>query len=166
MSLLKELLVAHTGYSAWGTRQVLDACAGLTPEQLDKGLGASHSSILRTFRHIYDAERVWLRRLLAPDNELLPPGPAPEYSFEYLVQSWPQLWEGYREWLNNSSETDLTLELLTVLPDGGRFCVPRWQIVLHAINHSSFHRGQMVTMLRAFDITPPNTDMTAYYATR
>jgi uncharacterized damage-inducible protein DinB len=165
-SQLKELLVAHTGYSAWGTRQVLDACAALTPEQLDRGLGASHSSILGTFRHIHDGERVWLRRLVDPDNEMLPRGPAPEHSFEFLVQSWPELWDGYRRWLDASSESDLTLELLTVLPDGGRFCVPRWQIVLHAINHTSFHRGQIVTLLRGLGVQPPNTDLTAYYSTR
>ena len=34
MSQLRQLLVAHTGYSAWGTRQVLDSCAHLTPEQI------------------------------------------------------------------------------------------------------------------------------------
>src|SRR5271156_3071339 len=158
MSQLKERLLAHTGYSAWGTTRVLDACAALTPEQLDKGLGASHSSILQTFRHVYDGERVWLRRLTEVDNEKLPRGPAPEHSFEFLVQSWPALWDGYRRWIDAASEADLTLELLTVLPDGARFCVPRWQIVLHAINHSTFHRGQIITMLRVFDITPPNTD--------
>ncbi|WP_433969298.1 DinB family protein [Tunturiibacter gelidiferens] len=166
MSQLKELLLAHTGYSAWGTQRVLDACATLTPEQLDQELGVSHSSILRTFRHIHDGERVWLRRLVDPDNEMLPRGTAPEHSFEFLVRSWPEVWDGYRRWLDSSSEADLTLELLTVLPDGGRFCVPRWQIVLHAINHCSYHRGQIVTMLRGFGVQPPNTDLTAYYATR
>jgi uncharacterized damage-inducible protein DinB len=166
MSQLKELLLAHTGYSAWGTQQVLDACAVLTSEQLERGMGASHSSILQTFCHVYDAERVWLRRLAEVDNEKLPRGSAPQHSFEEIVQLWPGLWDGYRRWIDAASEADLTLEFLTVLPDDKRFCVSRWQIVLHAINHSTYHRGQIITMLRAFDIAPPNTDLTAYYSTR
>ena len=166
MSQLKELLLAHTGYSAWGTQQVLDACAVLSCEQLGRGMGASHSSILQTLCHVYDAERVWLRRLADVDNEKLPPGPAPELLFEEIVQSWPELWDGYRRWIDAASEADLTLELLTVLPDDARFCVPRWQIVLHAINHSTYHRGQIITMLRGFRVEPPNTDLTAYYSTR
>jgi uncharacterized damage-inducible protein DinB len=166
MSQLKELLLAHTGYSAWGTQQVLDACRALTPEQRERGMGASHSNILQTFCHVYDAERVWLRRLAEVDNEKLPRGSAPQHSFEFLVQSWPEMWDGYRRWIDAASEADLALELLTVLPDDKRFCVPRWQIVLHAINHSTYHRGQIITMLRGFDITPPNTDLTAYYSTR
>ncbi|MBB5344280.1 DinB family protein [Tunturibacter empetritectus] len=166
MSQLRELLLAHIGYSAWATRRVLEACSPLTEEQLGRNCGASHSSLLQTFRHSHDGERVWLRRLVEVDNDRLPRGSAPEHSLESLVQTWPELWEGYRRWLEAASKDDLTFVVSTVLPDDAVFRVPRWQIVLHAINHSSFHRGQIVTMLRAFDITPPNTDLTAYYATR
>ena len=166
MSHLRQLLVAHAGYSAWGTRQVLDACAPLTMEQIDRGLGASHSSILRTFRHMHDGERVWLRRLVEGGSGNLPSGPAPEHSFEFLVQSWPELWRGYRDWLESASDGDLAEELTTVLPDGADLRVPRWQIVLHAINHTTFHRGQIVSMLRALGVQPPNTDLTCYCAAR
>jgi len=82
MSKLRELLMAHISYSAWATRRVLGACSPLTVEQLDQGMGASHSSILQTFRHIHDGERVWLRRLIEVDNDRLPRGSAPEHSFE------------------------------------------------------------------------------------
>jgi uncharacterized damage-inducible protein DinB len=165
MSQLKQLLIAHTGYSAWGTRRVLDVCASLTAEQLDRNLGASHASILRTFRHIHDGERVWLRRLVVGGTKHLPSDLAPEHSFEFLMQSWPELWRGYYDWLESASDADLTEELSTVLPDGEDFSVPRWQIVLHAINHSTFHRGQIVSMLRVLGVQPPNTDLTCYYAT-
>ena len=164
MSQLKQLLLAHTGYSAWATRQMLQACSQLTLDQLDRDLGASHMSVLRTLRHIHDGERVWLRRLIEVDDERLPRGPAPEHSFESLVQTWPELEHGYRRWLESASDTDLNYELLTILPDDADFRVPRWQIVLHAINHSTYHRGQIVTMLRAFGVQPPNTDLTCYYS--
>jgi uncharacterized damage-inducible protein DinB len=165
MSQLRELLLAHIGYSAWATRRVLGACSALTVEQLDEEMGASHSSILRTLRHIHDGERVWLRRLIEVNNDRLPRGSAPEHSFEFLVQAWPELWDGYRGWLEGAYDDDLTLEVSTVLPDDAVFRVPRWQIVLHVVNHSSFHRGQIITMLRGFGVHPPNTDLTAYCAT-
>jgi len=57
----------------------------------------------------------------------------------------------------------------SVHPTGSAFCVcargpaisplqpavPRWQIVLHAVNHSTLHRGQIVTMLRTLGLQPP-----------
>ncbi len=164
MSQLRQLLLAHTGYSAWATGQILGVCSPLTTEQLDCDFGASHTSILRTLRHIHDGELVWLRRLQEAQNDRLPPGPAPEHSFEYLAQSWPELGESYRQWIESASDDELSEEIVTVLPDGGLFRVPRWQIVLHAINHTSYHRGQIVTMLRALGVQPPNTDLTCYHA--
>src|SRR5258707_610619 len=67
------------------------------------------------------SRRGWLRNL--------PSGPAPEHSFEFLVESWPELWRGYRDWLESASDGDLTEELTTVLPDSADLRVPRWQIV-------------------------------------
>jgi uncharacterized damage-inducible protein DinB len=165
MSQLKQLLLAHTAYSAWATSQLLKACSPLTFDQLDSGLGASHSSILRTFRHIHDSERVWLHRIIEGGSHPLPPGPAPEHSFEFLVQSWPELWQGYRQWLESASGAELTTELSTIVPNGADLRVPRWQIVLHAVNHSTLHRGQIITMLRTLGIQPPNTDLTEYCLT-
>jgi uncharacterized damage-inducible protein DinB len=165
MSQLKQLLLAHTAYSAWATSQLLKACSPLTFDQLDSGLGASHSSILRTFRHIHDSERVWLHRIIEGGSHPLPPGPAPEHSFEFLVQSWPELWQGYRQWLESASDAELTTELSTIVPNGADLRVPRWQIVLHAVNHSTLHRGQIITMLRTLGIQPPNTDLTEYCLT-
>src|SRR5260370_17235973 len=118
MSQLRQRLVANTGSSEWGTRQVLDSCAPLTPEQIDLSLGASHSSILRTFRHIHDGERVWLRRLVEGGSGHLPSGPAPEHTFEFLVQSWPELWRGYRDWLESAADAQLTQELSSGFPRG------------------------------------------------
>lgn len=165
MSYLRQLLLAQIDYSAWATGQMLDICSRLTLDQLDSELGASHSSILRTFRHCHDAERVWLQRLVEVENERLPPGPPPEHSFEYLVESWPVLRKGYRQWLGSASESDLTFEVPTLLPNDVWLKLTRWQIVLHVVNHSTFHRGQIVTMLRTFGLQLSATDITSYNLT-
>ena len=164
MSQLQQLLLAHVGYSVWATAQILNACSPLDSDQLDLDCGASHANILRTLRHMHDGERVWLRRLEDVKNDRLPRGSAPEHRFEYLAQSWPELGESYRRWIESASDAELTEEIVTILPDDMEFRVPRWQIILHAINHTSYHRGQIVTMLRMLGVQPPNTDLTHYYA--
>lgn len=174
MSQLKQALLTDIEYTAWANRELLSACSPLSPVQIDRDLGASHTSILKTFRHIYYAERVWLRRLVA---DALPPlvevgdqrlfGDSPlEPSLEELGQRWPDVWQGLRTWLDSVDDAKLTWTLDTSLPEGGNFRVTRWEIVTHAVNHSSIHRGQIVTMLRALGIQPPNTDMFSYYMAR
>jgi uncharacterized damage-inducible protein DinB len=38
-----------------------------------------------------------------------------------------------------------------------------WQQLCHVVNHSTYHRGQVITMLRQLDATPPATDLLVYY---
>jgi uncharacterized damage-inducible protein DinB len=165
MSHLQKLLLAQTGYSAWATRQLVQACTSLTAAQLASEHASSHASILRTFCHMHDGERVWLARLNEIGEWHLPQEPASDHSFENVVKSWPQLWTGYREWIDSASDADLTAEFPTIVPNGNALCVPQWQIILHAVNHSTLHRGQIVTMLRALGQTPPNTDITEFCLT-
>jgi uncharacterized damage-inducible protein DinB len=166
MPQLKDVLLSQIGYSAWATRQLLRACSSLTSDQLGRALGASHSSIIQTFCHLYDAERVWIRRLTAAgDVQRLPPGPAPELTFGFLVHSWPLLWQAYNDWIESASKVKLAEVISTTLPDGNLLEVPRWQIVLHTVHHATLHRGQIITMLRTLGVKPPNTDMTAYWVT-
>jgi uncharacterized damage-inducible protein DinB len=40
---------------------------------------------------------------------------------------------------------------------------PLWQQLLHVINHSTYHRGQVTTLLRQVGATPAITDLLVYY---
>jgi uncharacterized damage-inducible protein DinB len=53
------------------------------------------------------------------------------------------------EWLNT---------LLTLHAIGRSFTLPRWAILRHIVNHSSYHRGQVASKLKRFGIEQPNTD--------
>jgi uncharacterized damage-inducible protein DinB len=41
--------------------------------------------------------------------------------------------------------------------------MPYWQMVFHLVNHGSYHRGQVATMLRQSGVTPPGTDLVTFY---
>jgi len=174
MSHLRQMLLDDIGYTAWANQTLLAVCSRLTPDVLGRDLGASHQGLLNTLRHIYYAERAWLRRLLA---DALPPlveigdqrlfaDAAPEPILEELAQRWPEVWQGMCEWLNQSQDDLLTGRMRTVLPGGGEFLLSRAEIIMHAVNHSTLHRGQIVSMLRALGVKPPNTDMFSYYMVR
>jgi len=48
--------------------------------------------------------------------------------------------------------------------EGKEFNNPVWQLIMHCMNHSTFHRGQIVTMLRQFDVKDiPGTDLILYF---
>ena len=171
MTTAKEMLLMDLDYSAWANRVLLEACSPLTTEELGRDLGASHRSLIETLRHIYYTERVWMRRLrenaMPPMHEVgdqkLFCDPPPEPGIAELKRDWPEVWRAGHDWLESLTETDLDATLRSRLPDGSEFRVSRWKIVMHAVNHSTLHRGQVVAMLRMLGKQPPNTDLFSYY---
>lgn len=48
--------------------------------------------------------------------------------------------------------------LLTLHAIGRTFTLPRWAILRHIVNHSTYHRGQVASKLKRFGIEQPITD--------
>lgn len=169
--MTKKLLHAQVGYTVWADEVVLKACSELTEEELCRDLGASHISIVRTLRHIYDSERFWIHNLMShriPDVAEIEAGGAadqarPDPSFESIKQSWPKVWSDTRHWLAPLTDDDLACELTIRKRDGTIVSLPRWKVLTHTMNHSTLHRGQLAIMLRALGKRPPNTDILTYY---
>lgn len=171
MSVAKAALLTYVDYSAWANQQLLAACSVLTAEELGVDLGASHGSVIATLRHIYYSERVWLNRLransLPPLNEMgdqrrFQDSP-PEPGLPDLEQKWPEVWNGLHEWLQNVPEIELERELSCVRPNDRDFRISRWKLLLHMVNHSTLHRGQVMQLLRRLGKQPPGTDVFGYY---
>ena len=166
MTLGKELLISDVSYSAWANRRLLEGCSALTADELGRDLRISHTSIIETLRHICDGEKVWLD-CLTTTAELgswrLPQGQAPELSLDNIQQQWPGLWERYRHWLENVSENSLSVEITVQLPGSVEPRFSRWQILRHVLEHSTFHRGQIVGMIRALGHQPPAINRMDYY---
>jgi uncharacterized damage-inducible protein DinB len=166
VTLGKELLINDVSYSGWANRRLLDGCSTLTADELGRDLRISHTSIIETLRHICDGEKVWLD-CLTTTAELgswrLPQGQAPELSLDNIQQQWPGLWERYRRWLENVSENSLGVEIIVQLPGDIEPRFSRWQILRHVLEHSTFHRGQIVGMIRALGHQPPAINRMDYY---
>jgi uncharacterized damage-inducible protein DinB len=167
ISPAREVLLTDVRYSAWADRCVLEACSALPAGELEHDLKTSHTSILGTLRHIHDSERVWLD-CLRTDPEVgpwvLPQGQPPEPSLDALRQNWPELWDGYRRLLEDLSDDELGVELVVQFPGGIETRLPRWKILRHVLNHSTLHRGQIVSVIRILGRQPPQTDVLSFYA--
>ena len=165
---VKQFFVSDLRYSAWSNRRLLEASAARTAEELERDLNISHTSILATLRHFCDGERVWLDCLTttaAGGQWTLPTGEAPKPSLVELGQIWPNLWKGYEKWLQELSETEIALEaeVFVRIPDGSIARLTRWKILRHVLDHSQFHRGQVVGMIRSLGYTPPAINRGDYW---
>jgi uncharacterized damage-inducible protein DinB len=149
-------------YTVWADRTVLSALEGVAAEDVTRDTGSSYPSLLSTIGHILGAERVWLSRFVGN------PGYLPALSAydslaavrEGFEEYWPEL-EAYMASLDNAA---LEFDLTWTNTKGVTRTQPVYRLLLHFVNHSSYHRGQLVTMLRQLGYEPPGTDMVYYLA--
>jgi uncharacterized damage-inducible protein DinB len=148
-------------FNDWANRQVLDSCAALTPEQFTQDLRSSFPSVRDTLAHILGAEWVWLERFNGRSPAGLPPGT--EYpDLASLRARWdvfgPELLDFVSE--VTASELEQAVEYRNL--KGKTFSYPLATMLQHLVNHGSYHRGQVATMLRQLGATPVSTDLLRY----
>jgi uncharacterized damage-inducible protein DinB len=162
MPVNADTLRLHLDYSAWASRRLVDAAAGLTPEQLTRDFNTADRNVLGTLVHVYAADRVWLGRIQGnPPARFIDPDT--DMQLPILQNDWPALSERWRQWASaldqNSIETRIPYKDLK----GNPYETPLWQIVLHVVNHGTHHRGQVSGFLRTMGQQPPPLDLIAYY---
>ena len=150
-------------YHYWARDRMLDALEPLTSDQYNRDLGNSFKSIRETVTHIYAAEWAWYQRWMgdAP-TALLPADLFPDLAA--LRNAWAVHEAKMRAFVDGLGEEGVARVLEYKLLSGHAGASPVWQMVQHVVNHASYHRGQVTTMLRQMGATPAKgLDMIAYY---
>jgi len=150
-------------YHYWARDRLLDAVAALTPEQYTRDLGSSFKSIRETVTHIYAAEWAWYERWRGRSpTVLLPADQFPDLAT--LRHAWAEHEVKMRDFVARLGEHDTSRIIDYKLLSGHTGASPVWQMLQHVVNHASYHRGQVTTMLRQMGAQPAKPmDMIAFY---
>jgi uncharacterized damage-inducible protein DinB len=145
-------------YTLWADRQMLGAIAGVTPEDLVRNTGSSFPSLLATLAHVLGAQRMWLSRIAGRPLDRVP-GIDDYPDGEALAAGWADTASEIEFFLASLTDAQLATELTWSNTKGQTFTRPLWQPVLQLVNHTTYHRGQAVTMLRQLGYAAPCTDL-------
>jgi uncharacterized damage-inducible protein DinB len=150
-------------YHYWARDRLLDALEALTPEQYNRDLGNSFRSIRETVTHIYAAEWAWYSRWQGESpTTLVPPDRFPDLAA--LRRQWREHETQLRAFVNSLDEAGTSRVIEYKLLSGQPGASPIWQMLQHVVNHASYHRGQITTMLRQIGMPPAKPmDMIAFY---
>ena len=149
-------------YNAWANRKLFDAAAALSAELYHRDLRSSFGSIHGTLAHIVWAEQLWLHRWLGRANPAVAQGKDLE-TLAAVRGRWEEIETERRGFLKGFADTRFS-ETRTVTPStGGEFRHTFHEMFAHVVDHSSYHRGQVVTMLRQVGVVPPVTGLIFYY---
>jgi len=153
---MQDDLVALFAYDRWANRKVFDACSKLTVEQFVAEPVPGWSSVRSTIYHIALATEFNLRSLAGdPDDRI--PAEAELVTVDDVARLLERAYRRFEE-LRPTLTPERLNTVLTLRAIGRTFTLPRWAILRHIVNHSSYHRGQIASKLKRFGIEQPNTD--------
>jgi uncharacterized damage-inducible protein DinB len=150
-------------YHYWARDRMLDALDTLTQEQYNKDLGSSFKSIRETVVHTYAAEWAWYSRWTGTSpTSLLTSEPYPDVAS--IRRAWTEHEARVRAFTAEMGEPGISRVIEYKLLSGTSGATPFWQMLQHVVNHASYHRGQVTTMLRQLGAAPAKPmDMIAFY---
>jgi uncharacterized damage-inducible protein DinB len=149
-------------YNAWANHRSLDGAATLATEQFVKPMGSSFSSVRDTLAHIYGAEWLWLERFQGRSPASLPDG-TQFADVASLRERWNEHEGRLLSFVRGLKQADLDRVMEYKTLKFGVYRNPLWQSMQHLVNHGTYHRGQVTTMLRQLGGQPVLTDLMHFY---
>jgi len=160
-----SLCVTQLQFMKWADNIWFDAFLQLPAGKAEENAGVSFQSCSGTLAHIYKVEIIWFRRMQGDLYPKLSDITVPDHT-----DQWRELWNGLHhawiEWAKSVDDEGWEHIVTHRFSTGGEMQAPRWQVLIHLVNHGSYHRGQLASLLRQADIKPPSTDLIAFYRTR
>lgn len=158
----RKYFIALTDYIIWANNLVIDWLNEINDEQWEQVISSSFSSIKQTAIHIASAEKIWLdfwknvpdpvflsAEFKGTKNDLIEIWKRSSADLKILIEKYPE--ENYRQQVKFSWR-------------GVEWRMEFWQTFSHFINHSTYHRGQLVTLLRQAGFTNfVSTDQATYF---
>lgn len=158
---MKELLQQYADYNIWATKLLVDTINKLTEEEKTKELASSFPSLYKTLQHMWLAEEVWWQRLKLVETIVLQ-SESFTGSFDELAAAQTKQSTQFYEWISGATENQL-MHVFAYVRKKEQFKMPVYQMLQHVFNHATYHRGQLVTMMRQLGVDKiPSTDFSTF----
>ncbi len=152
-------------YNAWANRRILESCEALSEDQFTQDLRSSFPSVRETLAHIAAAQWIWTERWHGR-SPTAPPDWYKSADRAALREKLTDLDRNLIEFTSRLGPADLERVTEHRNMSGQSSAQPLWQPLQHLANHGTYHRGQIVTMLRQLGAAAPHTDLIVFYRER
>ena len=148
-------------YNRWANERVVASCRGLSKEEYERrvqNMGGGWPSVRDTLVHIGSATKAWHERFRGNSpSRLLTGADVPD--LEGAVRLLDEADEILTRLVKETPAARRGDILAYTNLQGAVKKVPYWAVFRHAVNHASYHRGQISTMIRAMGKDPKPTDL-------
>jgi uncharacterized damage-inducible protein DinB len=141
-----EVLLKHNG---WATRQILEACFALTPEQFHRQFEIGRGNLHDATTHILGAMSGWTDMLAG--REARPRlGTGGQRAADELLGLLPEIITE----LDSVARAHPLDEIVSAIRGGKSYSFTRGAVLTHITTHGVHHRAQCLNMLRHLGVSP------------
>jgi uncharacterized damage-inducible protein DinB len=156
---MKELLLQYAAYNVWANRLLLETILKLPEDKLHEKVPSSFDTLHSTIRHLLYAENIWWQRFRLHEKNTSATVPGNTETTRETGNALLQQGKLWEQWIQATDESSLLHIFVYRNSKGEEFKQPFYQVLLHLFNHDTYHRGQLVTILRNLGETAiPATD--------
>ncbi|PQP83001.1 damage-inducible protein DinB [Paenibacillus sp. PCH8] len=153
-------------YHTWATETILGRIKELPNSVLHQEVNSSFLTIAHALSHIYAVDQMWylvltgtgmpeaFQTCMSLNGEI-------HDSVDDYIQRYAELSEQYNVWLRD--QTDLEQTVLLDNPFAGVRETSLAEMVFHVVNHGTYHRGNISTMLRQLGHASTMNDYALYW---
>lgn len=151
-----------TRYNAWANKLIFDAVAKLPAGEATKPRPGPFENMLHTLNHNYVIDQIFQAHLegrehgFAARNTDVYPALEQLWRAQQVVDQW------YIAWSDALVDSALNEEVHFTFVGGGEGVMTRGEILLHIVNHTTYHRGFVATQFYQIPANPPTTDLPVF----
>ena len=149
-------------YNQWADRLILEAVAALPADEATRPRVGLFKSMVHMLNHNYVIDRVFQAHLegrahgYGARNTPEPPPLAELRRGQEEVGAW------YVAWADRLTPQAIDEKVVFTYIGGGDGAMTRGEILMHLVNHHTYHRGFVAEMFYSAKHRPPTTDLTVY----
>jgi uncharacterized damage-inducible protein DinB len=155
-----------TRYKAWTDSLMMSALRQVPITVLTEPRSIVFGSLLRTLHHVYAIDAVWRAHLEGRRHGYSSRNPDECPTFEMLASRQAEMDAWYVDYATSLAECLATERVAFTFIGGGPGDLSRGEILLHVVNHTTYHRGHAADMLYESGYVPPTTDLPVFMRSR
>lgn len=161
MSQLPHLRML-TRYRAWADHLLYQSLANIPESALTAAQPIVFGNLLRTLNHVYCMDQVWKAHLEGAPHSFTSRNPEACPAFDVLRPAQASMNDWYVRYAETLDERACDEMLHFTFIGGGEGAMRRGEILLHVVNHATYHRGHVAMMMYGLSVPPPTTDLPVY----
>jgi uncharacterized damage-inducible protein DinB len=152
-----------TRYNAWANQLIFDAVAALPPAEATKERQSLFRNMVHTLNHNYVIDRIWQAHLEGREHGYETRNTKDHPPLADLRQAQQDIDRWYTAWSDALSDRALDEKVSFTLIGGNQGVMTRGEILLHVVNHTTYHRGFVADLFyQVPGVRPPTTDLPVY----